>query len=73
MLSGRVRPSRCMAPESVAVTDYGQQFAAIVEKDNVWAVQFHPEKSGDVGLKVLSNFLDLPGSRQPFEHRPSAA
>ncbi len=62
-----------VTPESVAVTDYGQQFAAMVEKDNVWAVQFHPEKSGDVGLKVLSNFLDLPGSRQPFEHRPSAA
>jgi imidazole glycerol phosphate synthase glutamine amidotransferase subunit len=45
--------------ESVAVTEYGQTFAAGVEKDNVWAVQFHPEKSGEVGLQVLKNFLEL--------------
>lgn len=45
--------------ECVAVTDYGQDFAAGVEWGSVWAVQFHPEKSGEVGLKVLKNFLDL--------------
>ncbi len=49
-----------LTQESVAITDYGQQFACVVEKDNVWAVQFHPEKSADAGLKVLSNFLDFP-------------
>jgi hypothetical protein len=43
--------------ESAAVTEYGQQFASVIEKHNVWAVQFHPEKSGQVGLAVLSNFL----------------
>ncbi len=43
--------------ESSAVTQYGQAFAAGLEMRNIWAVQFHPEKSGDVGLKVLENFL----------------
>jgi imidazole glycerol phosphate synthase glutamine amidotransferase subunit len=45
--------------ESSAVTHYGQTFAACVEMKNIWAVQFHPEKSGDVGLRVLGNFLSL--------------
>jgi imidazole glycerol phosphate synthase glutamine amidotransferase subunit len=44
--------------ETVAVTEYGETYAAAVEKGNVWAVQFHPEKSGEVGLKVLKNFLE---------------
>jgi len=43
--------------ESSSVTHYGQTFAAGVEMKNIWAVQFHPEKSGEVGLKVLGNFL----------------
>jgi imidazole glycerol phosphate synthase glutamine amidotransferase subunit len=43
--------------ECSAVTHYGQTFAAGLEMDNIWAVQFHPEKSGEVGLKVLENFL----------------
>ena len=46
-------------PEAVAVTEYGETFAAGVEKGNVYAVQFHPEKSGEVGLRVLRNFLEL--------------
>jgi imidazoleglycerol phosphate synthase glutamine amidotransferase subunit HisH len=41
------------------VTHYGQTFASGLEMKNIWAVQFHPEKSGDVGLKVLGNFLSL--------------
>ncbi len=44
--------------QSVAVTNYGQCFAAAVEIGSVWAVQFHPEKSSEVGLKVLKNFLE---------------
>jgi len=44
--------------ESAAVTDYGQTFAAGLEKESIWAVQFHPEKSGEVGLQVLRNFLE---------------
>ena len=43
--------------ESSAVTHYGQTFAAGLEMNNIWAVQFHPEKSGEVGLTVLGNFL----------------
>jgi imidazole glycerol phosphate synthase glutamine amidotransferase subunit len=45
--------------ECSAVTHYGHTFAAGLEMKNVWAVQFHPEKSGEVGLKVLENFLSL--------------
>lgn len=45
--------------ETTAITEYGQTFAAVVERDNVCAVQFHPEKSGDMGLRVLKNFLEL--------------
>lgn len=45
-------------PEACAVTEYGQTFAAGIERDNIWAVQFHPEKSAKVGLKVLQNFLE---------------
>lgn len=44
---------------SAAVTNYGQSFAAAIEMGSVWAVQFHPEKSSEVGLMVLKNFLDL--------------
>lgn len=45
--------------ESSAVTHYGQAFAAAVEMDNLWAVQFHPEKSAEAGLKVLKNFFEV--------------
>jgi glutamine amidotransferase len=42
--------------DTVAVTDHGEPFAAIVQRDLVAGVQFHPEKSGDVGLQILRNF-----------------
>jgi imidazole glycerol phosphate synthase glutamine amidotransferase subunit len=48
-----------VTPESCAITEYGQRFAAGIEMDNLWAVQFHPEKSGEVGLQVLKNFLSV--------------
>lgn len=42
-----------------AYTTYGTRFAVAAERDNVFAVQFHPEKSGDTGLKILKNFVEL--------------
>lgn len=41
-----------------ATTTYGEQLTAAVQKGNLIATQFHPEKSGDVGLRILKNFLE---------------
>jgi len=41
-----------------SVTEYGEQITAAVAKGNVFATQFHPEKSGDVGLHILKNFIE---------------
>ncbi|MDN5938312.1 MAG: imidazole glycerol phosphate synthase subunit HisH [Salinisphaera sp.] len=43
-------------------TDYGLRFASVVLRDQVFAVQFHPEKSQSAGLQLLANFLDWDGS-----------
>ena len=43
--------------DTVAVTDHGEPFAAIVQRDHIAGVQFHPEKSGEVGLQILRNWL----------------
>jgi glutamine amidotransferase len=47
--------------DTVAVTTHGEPFASIVQRGHVAGVQFHPEKSGDVGLQVLRNFLSMVG------------
>ena len=43
--------------DTVAICEYGVPFSAAVERGNVAAVQFHPEKSGDAGLRILSNWI----------------
>lgn len=45
----------------LAGTDYGIRFASAIARDNLTAVQFHPEKSGPHGLRMLQNFLDHRG------------
>ncbi|KIL38826.1 imidazole glycerol phosphate synthase [Gordoniibacillus kamchatkensis] len=50
------------ASDLLAVTDYHQPVTAIVGRGNVYGMQFHPEKSSDVGMKLLSNFLRLTAS-----------
>ena len=46
-------------PIVAAATEYGTHIHAAVEKDNVFACQFHPEKSSDIGLRILENFLHI--------------
>jgi len=42
---------------AAAVTDYGSPFCSVIVTERVWGTQFHPEKSGSVGLQLLSNFV----------------
>jgi glutamine amidotransferase len=44
---------------TVAECEYGGGFSAVVEQENMFGVQFHPEKSGMVGLTILKNFCNL--------------
>ena len=48
-------------PNVFATCDYGLEFAASVQQGNLFAVQFHPEKSADSGLQLLNNFCQWPG------------
>lgn len=47
-------------PESTALCEHGRAFIAVIEQRNIFGVQFHPEKSGAPGAKLLENFLRLP-------------
>lgn len=48
-----------LSEHTAATTDYIQPFSAALHKDNFYATQFHPEKSGSVGEKILNNFLKI--------------
>ena len=52
-----VRPKK--AAVAIGQTDYGRLFASIVRQDNLYGVQFHPEKSQTTGLNLLNNFLKI--------------
>lgn len=45
--------------ETCGITDYSVEFTSAVEKNNIFGVQFHPEKSGESGLKILKNFAEI--------------
>ncbi len=45
---------------TTAVTNYGGEYSTVIEQGNWMAVQFHPEKSGDIGQKILENFMKVP-------------
>jgi imidazole glycerol-phosphate synthase subunit HisH len=45
--------------ETVGVTEYGSSFSGVVERDNLFGIQFHPEKSGPAGLQMLKNFANF--------------
>jgi len=47
--------------DCIAASDHGGPFAAVVERDNACGVQFHPERSGSVGARLLANFLRMRG------------
>ncbi|MDE6758152.1 MAG: imidazole glycerol phosphate synthase subunit HisH [Clostridia bacterium] len=51
--------SGCKTEDIETSCEYGYEFTASVNKDNIWGVQFHPEKSGDTGLKLLTNFAKI--------------
>jgi len=49
----------CLEENILAGTDYGYSFASVIRKENIFGVQFHPEKSHKFGMKLLSNFAKL--------------
>jgi glutamine amidotransferase len=48
-----------LGPHTIATTQYSQAFSAALHKDNFYATQFHPEKSGSIGAQILKNFIEL--------------
>ncbi len=48
-----------LCEQTIATTSYGVRFSAALHRDNFYGAQFHPEKSGDVGEKIIDNFLKL--------------
>lgn len=49
-----------LTAQTCAISQYGGEFSSVVERERVFGVQFHPEKSGSTGLQILENFCGLP-------------
>ncbi len=62
--SYRATPSDQNADWVLATSDYGGEFVGVVNRGDVYATQFHPEKSGAAGLRVLRNFLEPGGAER---------
>ena len=57
-----VHSYRIVSPEkeiTMASTEYGTKFPVVIEKDNLFGTQFHPEKSGAIGEKIIKNFIGV--------------
>jgi len=50
------------SPFTLGKTDYGDWFGSVVARENFYGVQFHPERSGEIGLKMLRNFVEVQSS-----------
>ena len=50
--------AECDKKNVIATSDYGKEFTAAVQNENVFGCQFHPEKSGETGLKILKGFCE---------------
>jgi imidazole glycerol-phosphate synthase subunit HisH len=48
-----------IVPATIGTTEYGAEFTSALKQKNYYGVQFHPEKSGKIGLQVLKNFIEL--------------
>lgn len=48
-----------LCPDTIATTRHGEMFSAALKYENFYGTQFHPEKSGDVGERIIANFLKL--------------
>ena len=59
------------AEDVIGETNYGKRYASVVARGNVYGVQFHPEKSQSSGLKLLSNFAELPLSHKDTKEHES--
>jgi glutamine amidotransferase len=61
------------AADVVGTTEYGERFATVVERDRIFGVQFHPEKSSVHGLRLVGNFVHVCGQAGEAGHRSAAA